>query len=220
MRCWIGLAAVSVLTGCATTGGWERASYQLDVRGHPVAKVTLESPPIGNVVETHVEGDTAKVSVHYRGEATVEPVAGVKVEVEKVRLSEDSLPLVRACLAGKYEEVKGALRVAGSSSRDDLSRELLLSLPDGAVAAVERTKDGRRLLDLLVNELTDEYLSAEDLRQTHRILAHRALRIGVEAFTRAVLDPKTRIVPVRRTGMTVFDELRRSCGGWTAAPSR
>lgn len=108
-----------------------------------------------------------------------------------------------------YDAIQRALDGAPRSA--PWAAKELLELAPALVERALESERGRRLLDRLYDELLagNEPLAAQD------VLALKARRIPPERFVQAVLDPRTKVFPIRKMGVTVFESA--TLGGWRRA---
>lgn len=186
-----------LLSGCVGRRDTSRA-WLVYVREVPVARVTLASASQGNVVDVAVRGGTADVTLRHSGPAKLERLhepPGLKVALHEVD--------VRALAQGRYGDVERALEEASPAGADDLALALLRATTDPELARVAEREDGRRALARLYGEITSGSVWDDEREQAQRILGLWAQRLGPERFARAIEDDRTKIFPVRKSGMTL-----------------
>lgn len=167
-------------------------------RGVPLAQVTLASDSPGNVVNVEMEGGTAEVTLGHTGPVKLEAVpasAGLKVKLHQFDL--------RALALERYSDVQQALNEASWNGRDDLAEAVLKATSDEELARVPKSRDGQWALARLCEEVTSGYVSDEEHKQAQRVLRAWAQHVGLERFSRAVEDKRTKVFPVRKSGPTV-----------------
>lgn len=197
MRGFLTAAFVLLLPGCLAHTDTPR-SWLVYVREVPVARVTLASASQGNVVEVTVHGGTADVTLQHSGPAKLERLhepPGLKVALHELD--------VRALAHGRYADVERALDEGSTIRRDDMALALLRATSDSELAHVGEREDGRRVLVRLYDELTSGSLWDDEREQAQRVLGLWAQRLGPDRFARAIEDDRTKVFPVRQSGLTV-----------------
>ena len=220
------LIGMVVLCGCVgPRGAREARTWLLYVREVPVAHVVVDGASTGNVVDVSIQGDTAAVTLHHGqgqgqgGKASLLPVPGARPPGLRLAFKEDlGGRLGRLLSERQYDDIQRALDGVPATSRDDLSLELVRPALDEALRQATGDERGRRLLDRLVDEVTSGHEGEDEREAALWLIALKAQRIPPEAYARAALDAKTKVVPIRKQGVTVLKDApltarRRQDGG-------
>jgi hypothetical protein len=141
-------------------------------------------------------------------------------------LAEDDLgrALLGNAIGRDYDLVQETLSELGSRNRDDVSLELMEAASDGQLGAIVATDGGRRLLDRMLDELTEGSMGDDEQTQADRILRVKGERIDQAKAQQNMLQGK--VFPFRGSGMTVLDDApimaeRRDRGQiWVKQPTR
>lgn len=175
-----------------------KASVQTRVEAAP--ETTNDEPPTVAVADVEPSPAEQAADAKRAGEL-IESYTKYYV-LDETGLGKD---LLDRAMKGEPALVQGVLSKLDTWNRDDVAFAFASAAKDDDLSRLASTKEGRRLLDHLFDELTAGEVSEEEQAQADRILALKTKALVSEAdFAEGILKAqKTIVLPYRKPGMTV-----------------